>query len=379
MNKKTQCTSNEWTELDETRFNQLVVFVPSHLKAIVECSFKCKKSLKEVVSLKHKDIINECPSLVANIKSNQYYFFPLLPRAVVFNNANSLFSRSIKMEKQRQELQELQLTNVNKPSFFVVGVPRSATTWIYKQLKEHQDVFLPSEKEIEFFGTCLKNLGINYYHQKFIGDKINAKVTGEVSVSYFSNPAAIDEIYDYSKGKAKIIVCIRNPIERALSHYYFMSKKTIVPKDFFGVYKNEFFRERIIDEGYYFEQLKKIEKKFGKKNLHIASYDGIKDSPQKEFDKLCGFLDVGSYKIDSKKVNKSSYLIYLGFYQKLLWLKMFFAAQKNIIRYFAPILNAILKRYPSISFSDSLSRLSENEVIFLESLYKNELTWINKE
>ena len=120
--------------------------------------------------------------------------------------------------------------------FFVIGVARGGTTSLYNYLQQHPEVFLPRVKECNYFSKVesldkevyLDPEAEKEYHMKiinsevvydqlFLGAKANQK-KGEVSPSYMWDTTTAKRIYDYHK-EAKLIVTLRNPIERAYSHY----------------------------------------------------------------------------------------------------------------------------------------------------------------
>jgi len=130
----------------------------------------------------------------------------------------------------------LNLTQTNKSRFFVIGAAKAGTTSLYEILKQHPDVFLPLVKEPHFYSNVKSANKEDYkqpeegkvYHTKVISDKevynrlySNAPsnaLLGDFSPSYLWDANAAKEIHrDFPD--AKIVVVLRNPIERAYSHY----------------------------------------------------------------------------------------------------------------------------------------------------------------
>jgi len=120
--------------------------------------------------------------------------------------------------------------------FFVIGVARGGTTSLYNYLQQHAEVFLPGVKECNYFSEVESldkevyldpEAGKEYhmkiiqsaevYNELFLDAEAN-QTKGEVSPSYMWDQSTAKKIYDYNK-EAKIIVTLRNPIERAYSHY----------------------------------------------------------------------------------------------------------------------------------------------------------------
>ena len=56
-----------------------------------------------------------------------------------------------------------------KPDFLVVGCQRCGTTWLYQQLVQHDEIFVPKDrKEVEYFDLNYDK-GAYWYHSYFAG------------------------------------------------------------------------------------------------------------------------------------------------------------------------------------------------------------------
>lgn len=115
-----------------------------------------------------------------------------------------------------------------KIDFFLVGAAKSCTTSLYKMLALHPSIFVPNVKEINYFSQdILKETSLfkriptiseQSYYNLYSG--VNDQVLkGDCSISYFQHQSVARRLYMHNPN-AKIIVALRNPIERALSHYY---------------------------------------------------------------------------------------------------------------------------------------------------------------
>src|SRR5882672_9220913 len=114
------------------------------------------------------------------------------------------------------------------PNFFIVGAPKAGTTSLYYYLSHHPEVFMSPVKEPNFFSydeTVKQNLyhkekGVGKfeeYRQLFASSNGHHKAIGEASVSYLFYPSVPQRIHELVP-KAKIIISLRNPVERAYSH-----------------------------------------------------------------------------------------------------------------------------------------------------------------
>lgn len=104
------------------------------------------------------------------------------------------------------------------PNFLIVGAARAGTTSLYYYLKQHPDVFMSPKKEIDFFDVD-KNFekGLDWYERYFEG-YTGQKAIGEASPLYMyleKVPKRIAKVIP----DVKLIFILRNPVDRAYSHY----------------------------------------------------------------------------------------------------------------------------------------------------------------
>ncbi len=108
--------------------------------------------------------------------------------------------------------------------FFIVGAQRSGTTFLYTLLDKHPQIQMarPVRPEPKFF---LKEdeytRGLDFYLQTYYPDiKEGAVWLGEKSTGYYETPQVAERIHGYFP-EAKIVFLLRNPVDRALSNYFF--------------------------------------------------------------------------------------------------------------------------------------------------------------
>lgn len=124
----------------------------------------------------------------------------------------------------------------NPPGFLVIGAQKCGTTWLHRHLAAHPDLWMPDGKELEFFSYLphLDAPGPDAYRAGFAdaGDRL----AGEATASYFwthapspwclqpdgFNPDVPGAVRRTLGGDVRLIVCLRDPVDRALSawaHY----------------------------------------------------------------------------------------------------------------------------------------------------------------
>lgn len=123
-----------------------------------------------------------------------------------------------------------------KPNLFLIGAMKSGTTYLRKLLNTHPDIFMSDPDEPSYFVEP-RDLRTIYpemwkvglwrsealYLQLFEAAR-NAKVLGEASTSYTKLPCApgtAERIAAFNP-KARFIYLVRDPVERAISHYWHM-------------------------------------------------------------------------------------------------------------------------------------------------------------
>ncbi|OAG27004.1 sulfotransferase family protein [Thermodesulfatator autotrophicus] len=110
------------------------------------------------------------------------------------------------------------------PNFIIIGAMKSGTTSLAKYLSEHPDVFVSDPKEPGFFCEKINwNKGIEWYEELFKNAK-GYKAVGEASTHYTKfpeHPRVAEKIKNIIP-EVKLIYIMRDPVDRAISHYWHM-------------------------------------------------------------------------------------------------------------------------------------------------------------
>ena len=115
------------------------------------------------------------------------------------------------------------------PNFLLVGAGKSATRSLYNYMIQHPDVFMPKLKEPQFFvaeeakGRIQKWVEVYPQYESLFRGSEGKKAIGEASVMYLLfYQEAIKNIKKYLGDDVKILMILRNPVERAYSAYNFV-------------------------------------------------------------------------------------------------------------------------------------------------------------
>lgn len=103
------------------------------------------------------------------------------------------------------------------PDFLGIGTQKGGTTSLQKLLEQHPDAFLPITKEVHYF-TLHYNESEHWYRGHF-EEANQEQICGEITPYYLFHPEAPQRIHALIP-KARLIVLLRNPVERALSQYF---------------------------------------------------------------------------------------------------------------------------------------------------------------
>src|SRR4051812_32044238 len=107
------------------------------------------------------------------------------------------------------------------PDFIIIGSQKCGTTFLYDELAKHTCVAPAITKEIHFFDFNF-NRGTDWYRACFAQLRHQAhgqaRITGEASPYYIFHPLVAQRIASVAP-QAKLIALLRNPVNRAYSHY----------------------------------------------------------------------------------------------------------------------------------------------------------------
>ena len=172
-------------------------------------------------------------------------------------------------------------------NLFCIGCPKSGTTTLFKILCQHSQIHTPKFKEPFFFNNSNYQNGIDWYANTYYDDIKNEKWILDFTPSYLYSDKALFRINEYSKGKdLKFIVMLRNPVERAYSHYLHTLRDGLEDLDFNDAIQAE--SERLLNyennllsqlkysyiyQSLYHKHLSKYFESFGRNNFFVINYD----------------------------------------------------------------------------------------------------------
>jgi len=278
------------------------------------------------------------------------------------------------------------------PNFFIVGAAKSGTTSLYHHLCQHPDVFMSPVKEPHYFSKDIwhyliergmRDVQKNYNdYKKLFKD---GRAIGEASPSYLYSKVAAREIYNFNPD-AKIIIILRNPVNRAFSAWR-MNCMRGIDGDLFikeikkiNNYKNSPWKTNgYLGAGMYSSQIKRYMDIFPRKNILILYFYDLKKNPEKVMGKIFRFLGVKQIKIKDidKKYNEGGMwrwrfigrMLRFGLLKNpmiMLWSTLMPEKGKIIILSFIT------------SKKENLPKMTDEERGYLEKVYNKEVPRLNK-
>ena len=175
--------------------------------------------------------------------------------------------------------------------FFGIGAPRSGTSWIAKCLDEHPELAVPIKETHHFSRENEYEKGADFYESRIAEFYSGPGRIGEFCPNYLAVESCPERLYSYNP-HAPLIVILRNPIDRAFSHFLFEVRHGQVDiKN--GILSYLDSRHEYLMHGYYHKCLQRyIEAGFSREKILILFYEEINVDPIAEYKKILSHLGV---------------------------------------------------------------------------------------
>jgi hypothetical protein len=174
------------------------------------------------------------------------------------------------------------------PDFFIVGAQNSATSTLYAFLRQHPNIFMPALKEPHYFSNLPSVWGMQYpithirredSYLRLFSAVGQTKCKGEASSSYLWSEEAPSGIYR-ANPSARIVIILRNPVERAYSHYLMDIREGRQKLPFMDALQADWSRRDkgygvsrlYVELGLYHRQVKRYISTFGHKQVVIVLF-----------------------------------------------------------------------------------------------------------
>jgi len=190
------------------------------------------------------------------------------------------------------------------PSAIIAGAQKAGTTSLFSYMCEHPQIARPLKKEIHFFDLQYSK-GMSWYKAHFPFKKCG-HISIEASPYYMFHPLALERAKLHYPD-SNIIMLLRNPAERAFSHYKHNKKKGRELRSFNEAIKDEINDFKFADEnahrhysylhrGLYSGQITRAFNIFGKEQVYVISSENFYKNPQPILNSLYTSLGLPEYK-----------------------------------------------------------------------------------
>ncbi len=206
------------------------------------------------------------------------------------------------------------------PDFLILGAAKCGTTTLYNDLARHPDIFMSEPKEPFFFENEYE-MGLAYYRDTYFSGYGGQAVAGEARVANLFLPFVPERIKT-SLPHAKLIAILRNPVDRAFSHWWMKYcggherasfdqairsnlERLERGENLEGEAGERLWRSRVragnpahvdlpvyVDAGYYALQLKRYFRLFPEGQIKLLYFEQLRTEPLGMYGELCSFLGV---------------------------------------------------------------------------------------
>jgi len=207
-----------------------------------------------------------------------------------------------------------------KPNLFIIGAARAGTTSLYNYLSQSPEIFMSYVKEPHYFSSLFidyeellrKPQKGKHYHTLFFPDDesylslfdeaVHFKRIGEASPSYLYDEGA-PRLIKKNVPDAKLIALLRDPVERAYSHFLQDVSNGKQSLDFYEALTEDYARQEkgwglshlYVELGFYYQQLKRYWDIFDPGQLLILPFDSLKNDLRNTLRKVAMFLGVDDH------------------------------------------------------------------------------------
>tara|TARA_B100000161_G_scaffold265467_1_gene241838 strand:+ start:1028 stop:1885 length:858 start_codon:yes stop_codon:yes gene_type:complete len=270
-----------------------------------------------------------------------------------------------------------------KCNLFIIGAAKSGTTSLCEYITQHPKVFIPNIKEPHFFSNIKQTTttrvinNIKEYSQLYKNRKEQYLCDGSTSYLFFSKRTAL-KIKKYNK-HAKIILLLRNPIDRLYSHYLMAKEMVGEEVNDIRFVINEDYRTKqgyhdskvnpYLAPSFYFKNVEEYLNRFSKENVHIVIFEDLIANLDHEMSQIFSFLNLENICVNSKIYNsykkmRNTYLNKVIFNKQSAFLKTIIPRKikyflKNILykKSEKPTLDKKIREKLHIIFNDDIEKL----------------------
>lgn len=189
------------------------------------------------------------------------------------------------------------------PDALVIGPMKAGTTWIQRYMETCEGVCLPRGVKETFFFDRYWERGAEWYRRRFVTDDPTAvRKRLEIAPSYFHKPEVPRRIKE-TLGNIPILVTLRNPVERAWSHYLHLRRYGYTNSSLW-IASQEF--PEIIDASRYRTCLQNWYAEFSRESVRFVWLELLQNSPIEYAVAVCEALNIEYREVPSHLFGESN-------------------------------------------------------------------------
>jgi len=177
------------------------------------------------------------------------------------------------------------------PDFLGIGAQKAGSSWLWENLRCHPELFLPDQKELHFFDRRYHRT-LRSYTSKFHG--AGDRIKGEITPAYSTLPVDRIALIQALMPELRIVLLIRDPVERAWSHALMHLLDKLQLRDYEDVSPDEFYAHFTSrdsrSKGDYLQILRNWTSAFQPEQILVAYFEDIRTRPQALFEDVLSHI-----------------------------------------------------------------------------------------
>lgn len=263
--------------------------------------------------------------------------------------------------------------NKKLPNLFIPGAAKSGTTTLHEMLHMHPEICMSFKKEPYYwikdnFDSYTPNITEDYLN--LFNEKLDAIYRGESSTAYMLFPNFIERIKTHKLDNSKFIFILRNPIDRAYSHYWYLKgigsenldfknallfDKNIEPSPSNRLEEGKF--KHYFQYGLYGKWLSRFYENFDQNQIKVITFESLKEKPQEIVNDCFKFLGLNTIEsIELKHANKTNIVIAPKLHKQLVRIA---TGKVKPLKPLNKLVPEKIKRKIKSNFSDKLTNISK--------------------
>ena len=209
--------------------------------------------------------------------------------------------------------------------FIIIGGTKCGTSTISKMLGEHRSINIEYNDVHVFSGNSTPSCS----------KELNAEIYGEKSARYLYSKDSLLRIKCETKNQIKLIVCLRDPVYRFISHYNHSLKMGLESRSLLEVVQEGCHSNYYLRSAYY-KFIVVLFEIFDKNQVHVCYFEDMITNTQNFFDEICDFLEADKIEVHLKHYNRT--YIFRSSLIESIYAKLFGARYRDRLGKYIPTL-----------------------------------------